>query len=165
MVLKGAAQVARPTLFGMAIIMIVLVPILTLTGIEGKMFQPMAVVLLLVLAGAAILTFTGVPALCAALLHGRLTDRDNFFIRWLTSLYEPVLAAAMRWKWGTVGGAVAILAITAWMAGNLGGVFVPKLGEGAIAIQPIRIPSIALTTSVDMQEQLPRPTPIAARLP
>ncbi|MEE9294735.1 MAG: efflux RND transporter permease subunit, partial [Phycisphaerae bacterium] len=60
----------------------------------------------------------------------------------------------MRWRWGTVGGAVALLAITAWMAGNLGGVFVPRLGEGAIAIQPTRIPSIALTTSVDMQEQL-----------
>ena len=153
-VLKAAAQVARPTLFGMAIIMIVLVPILTLTGIEGKMFRPMAVVLLLVLAGAAILTFTGVPALCATLLRGRLSERENFLIRWLTSLYRPVLAAAMRWRWGTVGGAVAILAISLWMAGTLGGVFVPELGEGALAIQPARIPSISLTTSVEMQKHL-----------
>ena len=155
-VMDGGRQVARPTVFGMAIIMIVLVPILALTGIEGKMFKPMAIVLLLVLTGALILTLSLVPALCAILLGGKIAERENRLNRWLIGAYRPVLHWALQWRWATVAGAVALLAITAWMATALGSVFVPKLGEGALIVQPARIPSIALTTSVEMQKELER---------
>ena len=155
-VMEGGRQVARPTVFGMAIIMIVLVSILALTGIEGKMFKPMAIVLLLVLTGALILTLSLVLALCAILLGGKIAERENRLNRWLVGAYRPVLHWALQWRWATVVGAIALLAITAWMATALGSVFVSKLGEGALTVQPARIPSIALTTSVEMQKELER---------
>ena len=153
---EAGRQVASPTMFGVLIIMIVYLPILTLTGIEGKMFRPMAAVVLLALAGALILTFTFVAAACAVLLRGRFAEKESVLIRWTKAGYRPSLAAALRFRWVTVGIAVAILAATGLLASRLGSEFVPKLGEGALAVQPARIPSIGITTSIDMQREVER---------
>ncbi|HED53324.1 MAG TPA: CusA/CzcA family heavy metal efflux RND transporter, partial [Phycisphaerales bacterium] len=153
---EAGKQVAKPTLFGVLIIMIVYLPILTLTGIEGKMFRPMAGVVLLALTGALILTFTFVPAACALLLRGRFAEKESFLIRWTKDLYRPALNFALRLKWLTVGLAVLLLLASGAVAMRLGSEFVPKLGEGALAVQPARIPSIGITTSVEMQKDLER---------
>jgi|TARA_R110000782_G_scaffold103991_5_gene191526 cobalt-zinc-cadmium resistance protein CzcA len=153
---EAGKQVAKPTLFGILIIMIVYLPILTLTGIEGKMFRPMAGVVLLALAGALILTFTFIPAACALLLRGKFSEKESFLIRWTKTVYRPSLNAALRLRWLTVGFAVLLLLVSGLVASRLGSEFVPKLGEGALAVQPARIPSIGITTSVEMQKDLER---------
>ncbi|HEB60556.1 MAG TPA: CusA/CzcA family heavy metal efflux RND transporter [Phycisphaeraceae bacterium] len=151
---EAGRQVAKPTFFGVLIIMIVYIPILTLTGIEGKMFRPMAGVVLLALTGAMILTFTFVPAACAILLRGKFSEKESFLIRLTKAGYKPLLALALRLKWITVGIAVMILVISGLVAAQLGSEFVPKLSEGALAVQPARIPSIGISTSVEMQKTL-----------
>ncbi len=153
---EAGKQVAKPTLFGILIIMIVYLPVLTLTGIEGKMFRPMAGVVLLALTGALILTFTFVPAACAILLRGKFAEKESVIIRWIKAGYKPSLAMALRLRWVTVGLAAALLVATGWLVTTLGSEFVPKLGEGALAVQPARIPSIGISTSVEMQKSLER---------
>ena len=153
---EAGAEVGKPTIFGVSIIMIVYLPILTLTGVEGKMFIPMAKVVLLALGAALILTFTVVPALAATFLGGRVSDKESFLIRWTKVVYQPVLGWALRFRWLVVAGAIGILVLTAAVASRLGSEFVPKLTEGALALQPTRMPSISLTTSVAMQEQVER---------
>lgn len=153
---EAGKQVAKPTLFGMLIIMIVYLPILTLTGVEGKMFRPMAGVVLLALAGALILTFTFVPAACALVLRGRFSEKESFLIRWIKRGYRPGLDWALRARYVTVGVAAAILIGAGLLATRLGSEFVPQLGEGALAVQPARIPSIGISTSVEMQKEVER---------
>ncbi len=147
-------QVAKPTLFGILIIMIVYLPILTLTGVEGKMFKPMSLVVLMALTGALILTFTFVPAACAVFLRGKFSEKESFVIRWIKNTYRPALFVAMRMRWLTIGVASAVLAVSGLIASGLGSEFVPQLGEGALAVQPARIPSIGITTSIEMQKDL-----------
>ncbi|NOT32800.1 MAG: CusA/CzcA family heavy metal efflux RND transporter [Candidatus Eisenbacteria bacterium] len=150
----SSREVARPTLFGVAIIMIVYLPILTLSGIEGRMFKPMASVVLLALAGALILTFTFVPAAVAVFLRGRVAEDENFLLRFARRAYEPALEWALRRR-GLILGAAAVLVVACgFLASRMGSEFVPKLGEGALAIQPARIPSISLRASVAMQKQV-----------
>jgi len=151
---QAGKQVAKPTLFGILIIMIVYLPILTLTGIEGKMFKPMSLVVLMALAGALILTFTFVPAACAVFLRGKFSEKESFIVRWIKSVYCPALDVAMRLRWLTVGVAAVVLGIAGLITTGLGSEFVPQLGEGALAIQPARIPSIGITTSIEMQKEL-----------
>ncbi|MEW6250902.1 MAG: CusA/CzcA family heavy metal efflux RND transporter [Planctomycetota bacterium] len=151
---EAAREVGRPVIFGVGIIMIVYLPIITLTGIEGKMFRPMALVVLLALGGALLLTFTVVPALAALLLGGRVSEKDVFLIRWAKAVYRPVVQWAIRLRWGVSLGAIGIVVATLALASRMGSEFVPKLGEGALALQPTRMPSIALTTSYEMQERV-----------
>ena len=153
---EAGRQVAKPTLFGVLIIMIVYLPILTLTGIEGKMFRPMAGVVLLALAGALLLTFTFVPAACALLLRGRFAERESPLIRWAKGAYRPSLDLALQFRWVTVGGATLAVALALLLTTRLGSEFVPRLGEGALAVQSARIPSIGITTSVEMQREVER---------
>jgi cobalt-zinc-cadmium resistance protein CzcA len=150
----AAREVARPTLFGVGIIMIVYLPILTLTGVEGKMFRPMAEVVLLALGGALLLAFTFVPAALALVLRGRVGEGENRVMRAAGDVYRPVLAWALRRRVAVVGMAVALLAGCGILATRLGSEFVPQLQEGTITVQPFRIPSVSLTTSVRMQRQL-----------
>ncbi|MBL4591837.1 MAG: CusA/CzcA family heavy metal efflux RND transporter, partial [Phycisphaerales bacterium] len=147
-------QVAKPTLFGILIIMIVYLPILTLTGVEGKMFKPMSLVVLMALAGALILTFTFIPAACAVFLRGKFSEKESFIIRWIKIFYQPALSVAIRLRWMTVAVASVVILISTILASGLGSEFVPQLGEGALAVQPARIPSIGITTSVEMQKDL-----------
>lgn len=151
---SAAKEVARPTAFGVAIIMIVYLPILTLTGIEGKMFRPMAEVVLLALAGALILSFTAIPALCVLGLGGKISEKENFLLIFIKRGYEPLLHWALQRRTPIALGAGGLVVATTVIAFRLGSEFVPKLSEGALALQPSRIPSISLTSSVAMQARV-----------
>ncbi|MGE0683335.1 MAG: efflux RND transporter permease subunit [Candidatus Binatia bacterium] len=151
---SAAKEVARPTAFGVAIIMIVYLPILTLTGIEGKMFRPMAEVVLLALAGALILSFTAIPALCVLGLGGKISEKENFLLAYIKRGYEPLLHWALRRRTLIALSVGGLVVATILVASRLGSEFVPKLNEGALALQPSRIPSISLTASVAMQARI-----------
>jgi cobalt-zinc-cadmium resistance protein CzcA len=146
----ASQEVRKATLFGELIIAIVYLPILTLTGIEGKMFRPMAVTVVIALAGATILSMTFIPALVAVALGGKIRERENFLFRAARNGYERLLRGSLRQKPVVLTVAVGALAIAGVSATGLGSEFAPKLSEGALAIQPARIPSIGITASVEM---------------
>jgi cobalt-zinc-cadmium resistance protein CzcA len=150
----AAREVGRPTLFGVGIIMIVYLPVLTLSGIEGKLFRPMASVVLLALGGALVLTFTFVPAAAAILLGGKISESETALLRFARRAYEPALRFAIRRRHSIAGASVLLVLLCTVLASRMGSEFLPKLGEGAIAIQPARLPSISLTTSVKMQSRV-----------
>src|SRR6266513_1734098 len=132
LVLAASKQVANPMFFGVVIITIVYIPILALTGIEGKMFHPMAVTVMLALTGALILALTLMPVLCSFLLRGRTSGGDNFVIRAAKRIYEPLLQVALAARWLVVIAAIAVFAGSLWLFTHLGAEFVPKLDEGSI---------------------------------
>jgi heavy metal efflux system protein len=131
-VLAASKQVANPMFFGVVIITIVYIPILALTGIEGKMFHPMAVTVMLALTGALILALTLMPVLCSFLLRGRIGEGDNVIIRAAKNIYEPLLRVALAARWLVVIAAIAVVASSLWLFTHLGAEFVPKLDEGSI---------------------------------
>lgn len=152
-VLSAAKEVGRPTFFGVLIITIVYVPILSLTGIEGKMFKPMALTVIYALIGALIFSLTLMPVLCSYVLRAKISEKDNFVIRFLKQAYEPVLRLALRFRILFVGGAVGLFAMALLVFGRLGAEFVPQLDEGSFATHMIRTTSIGLDASIAMQER------------
>ncbi|GAT31799.1 cobalt-zinc-cadmium resistance protein CzcA [Terrimicrobium sacchariphilum] len=155
-VLAAAKEVGRPTFFGVLIITIVYIPLLSLVGVEGKMFKPMALTVIYALIGALILSLTLMPVLCSYFLRGRISEEDNFAIRFLKRLYEPTLRWALRMRWVVVGGAVALFVLALLIFGRLGAEFIPQLDEGSFAAHMIRTTSIGLDASVGMQERAER---------
>ena len=155
--LAASQEVARPTLFGVLIIMIVYVPILTLTGIEGKMFRPMAEVVLLALAGALLMAFTFVPAMAALLLRGRIAEDESRVMRVIRKRYTPVLARGLRARRIVVIAAVALFAGAALLLSRLGSEFIPTLDEQDMIVIISHIPGTSLTQTLDM-ERLIEPT-------
>jgi heavy metal efflux system protein len=153
---EASQEVRKATIYGEIIIAIVYLPILTLTGIEGKMFKPMAQTVILALAGATILSMTFIPALVALMLTGKVSEKENFVFRHAKRFYERALGWALHHRSAVVAGAAALVVACGLVATNLGSEFAPKLSEGALAIQPARIPSISLTTSLELQMQLER---------
>ena len=153
-ILAGANEVAKPALFGMMIIAIVYLPILTLTGVEGKMFTPMALTVLMVLLGAAILSVTFVPAAVALLVTGRVSEHENAFMRVSRRAYIPLLDASLRFRVPMAVGAGVLVVVSGLAASRMGGEFIPSLDEGDAAIQALRIPGTSLTQSVEMQAAL-----------
>ena len=147
----SAAEVGRPTLFAIGIIMIVYLPILTLSGIEGRMFRPMAQVVLLALGGALVLSFTLVPALVALLLRGRVAERESPIVRLAHRAYEPALRWALGHRAIVTASALVLVVGCAALATRLGSEFVPKLDEHDIAIHALRIPGTSLEQAVAMQ--------------
>jgi heavy metal efflux system protein len=131
-VLAASKQVGSPMFFGVLIIAIVYVPILALTGTEGKMFHPMAITVMLALGGALVLTLTLMPVLCSFLLGGKIAEEDNTVIRLVKRAYAGVLRAALRLRWLVVGASVALFAGALWLFTQLGAEFVPTLDEGSI---------------------------------
>jgi cobalt-zinc-cadmium resistance protein CzcA len=152
-VMSAAKEVGRPTFFGVAIITIVYIPILSLTGTEGKMFKPMALTVIYALIGALILTLTLMPVLCSYFLRGKIIEEDNFATRWLKSIYRPALEAAIRIRWIVIGGAVALFIAALAIFSRLGAEFIPQLDEGSFATHMIRTTSIGLDASIAMQEK------------
>ncbi|HRG55967.1 MAG TPA: CusA/CzcA family heavy metal efflux RND transporter, partial [Lacunisphaera sp.] len=152
-VLAAAQEVGRPTFFGVLIITIVYVPILSLTGIEGKMFKPMALTVIFALVGALLLALTLMPVLCSFFLRGRIAEEDNALIRAAKAAYRPALAAALRLRWVLVGAAVALFVGAVALFNRLGAEFVPQLDEGAYAAHMIRTTSIGLDAALAMQER------------
>lgn len=131
-VLHASKQVGSPMFFGVVIITIVYIPILALTGIEGKMFHPMAITVMLALGGALVLALTLMPVLCSYLLGGRISEGDNIFMRLAKGIYGPSLRAALALRWLVVPAAIALFAGSVWLFNRLGAEFVPKLDEGSI---------------------------------
>ncbi len=149
----AALEVGRPTFFGVLIITIVYIPLLSLVGVEGKMFKPMALTVIYALVGALVLTLTLMPVLCSYFLTGRISEKDNFAITFLKRIYEPVLRTALRLRWLFVGGAVALFAVSLLIFSRLGAEFIPQLDEGSFATHMIRTTSIGLDASIAMQER------------
>lgn len=152
-VLVAAKEVCTPMFFGVLIITVVYVPILALTGIEGKMFKPMAITVIFALIGALALALTLMPALCSWLLGGNIEEKDALLVRLVKRLYAPLFRFAMACRWPVVGGAVALFVLAGWIYSRLGAEFVPQLDEGSFATHMIRTTSIGLDASVDMQER------------
>jgi cobalt-zinc-cadmium resistance protein CzcA len=153
-ILAGAREVASPSLFGMMIIAIVYLPILTLTGVEGKMFTPMAITVLMALTGAAICAITFVPAAVAILVSGRVSESENAFMRLIRRGYAPLLNASIRHRAAMVILAVGIVASSAITASHMGREFIPNLDEGDAALDVNRVPGTSLSQSLEMQAAL-----------
>jgi cobalt-zinc-cadmium resistance protein CzcA len=145
----AAVEVRGPTLFGELIIMIVYLPILTLEGVEGKLFRPMALTVIFALAGSMVLSLTLMPVLASLMLPRRLEEREPLLMRLVKALYAPVLRLAMRHKLAVVGFAVCVLVLAfGFIAPNLGSEFVPKLSEGAVVVNVVRLAGTDLDESI-----------------
>ena len=151
---KATGEVIRPALFGVGIITAVYIPIFALTGIEGKMFHPMATTVVIALISAMILSVTFVPAAVALLFRGPVSDRKNRLVSGVRSIYRPVLHVALRFRWLTVGMAAVLVIAGGLMGARLGTEFVPNLDEGDIAMHALRIPGTSLQQAIELQEQL-----------
>jgi heavy metal efflux system protein len=144
----AALEVRKPTLFGELIIMIVYLPILALEGMEGKLFRPMALTVIFALLGSMALSLTLMPVLASLLLPRRLEARENLLVRGLKRLYRPVLAFALRRRGLVLGLAGLLLANAAFLATRLGSEFVPRLREGALVINTVRLAGVSVEESV-----------------
>ena len=167
-VLSASKQVGSPMFFGVLIIAVVYLPILALTGIEGKMFHPMALTVMLALGGALVLSLTLIPALCAWLLRGKISEDDNVIIRYAKSLYAPTLHVALRLRWLVATAAIALFAGSLWVFTHLGAEFVPKLDEGSITAmlyKPVGM-SIeeSLRTDIEVENRLRAEFPELTRI-
>ena len=154
LVFEATNEVIRPSLFGVAIITVVYLPIFALTGVEGKMFHPMAATVVMALLAAMVLSLTVVPAAVAVFLTGRISEKESPLISGAKSLYQPALLVAMRFRWLVLGGATALVGVSIWLATTLGSEFIPQLDEGDIALHALRIPGTGLEQAIVMQSQL-----------
>jgi cobalt-zinc-cadmium resistance protein CzcA len=145
----AAVEVRKPTMFGELIIMIVYLPILTLEGIEGKMFRPMALTVIFALMGSMVLSLTLMPVLASFLLPKKVEEREPFLMRVAHAIHYPILQFAMHHKLAVMGFAASVLILAfGIIAPNLGSEFVPRLSEGAIAIGVVRLAGTDLSESV-----------------
>ena len=151
---SATAEVIRPSIFGVFIITIVYVPIFALTGVEGKMFHPMAFTVVLALLGAMLLSLTFVPAAVAVFVTGRVAEKENFIVRGVMTLYRPTFRAVMAARSPVVLGAMVVLALALLVAARMGREFIPNLDEGDVALHALRIPGTSLSQAVRMQSEL-----------
>ncbi len=152
-VLRSAKEVAKPMFFGVLIITVVYVPILALQGIEGKMFRPMAFVVMLALGASLVLALTLMPVLCSYMLGGEIREKDNWLVSLTKRIYAPLLNFGLRFRWLIV---LPMLGLFAWslvLFTRLGSEFIPQLDEGDFAFQLIRSSSAGLSSSLALQEQ------------
>lgn len=155
-VFAASQEARRPLLFGQLIIMIVYLPIFALTGVEGKLFHPMAFTVVIALLGAMILSITFIPAAVALFIGNKVGGKENRLMQWARRAYAPLLARAMGAKPLVITTAVVAVVLSGLLATRLGTEFVPSLGEGDFAVQALRIPGTSLTQSVEMQKQIER---------
>ncbi len=151
-VFAAAKEARRPLVYGQFIIMVVYLPIFALTGVEGRMFHPMAITVVMALAGAMLLTVTFVPAAVALLLQRPVAERENLLMQWARRAYEPLLALVMRDRLVVFVFAGLAVLLCALLATRMGAEFVPSLNEGDFAFQTIRAPGTSLSQSVVMQQ-------------
>src|SRR5829696_2019305 len=150
-VMISAKEMIQPTVYGQAIIVLVYVPLLAFTGVEGKTFEPMAMTVIIALATAFVLSLTFVPAMVAITITGRVQESENRFVRQLRATYQPALAVAVRAPGIVIAAALAVLAGAAMLFATLGQEFTPTLDEKNIVMEVKRIPSTALSQSQIMQ--------------
>jgi heavy metal efflux system protein len=155
-VFDASKEVRKATAFGEAIIITVYFPILALSGVEGKMFHPMAITVILALIAAFILSLTFIPAMVALCITGKVTEKDMFLIRWAKMVYEPVVRWAVRLRYAVVVGAVVAFLGSLALFTRLGQEFVPTLDEKDIAMHAMRIASTGITQSQKMQYDVER---------
>jgi cobalt-zinc-cadmium resistance protein CzcA len=141
---RAAIEVRKPTMFGELIIMIVFLPILTLEGVEGKMFRPMALTMIFALLGSMILSLTLMPVLASLALPQKIKETEPWLVRLAHRAYAPVLDFALRFRLLTLGGAAALVVVAALFAMRMGGEFLPKLKEGALVVNVIRLAGISV---------------------
>jgi heavy metal efflux system protein len=153
-VFEATTEVIRPSLFGVAIITVVYIPIFSLTGVEGKMFHPMAATVVMALLAAMLLSLTLVPAAVATFMTGTVSEKESPVIRAGKSVYRPLLAWALRLRHAVVAAALLLVLACGWLLSTLGSEFIPQLDEGDIALHAMRIPGTGLEQSVAMQALL-----------
>lgn len=153
-VFEAAREARRPLLFGQLIIMVVYLPIFALTGIEGKMFHPMAFTVVAALLGAMVLSVTFIPAAVAMFVTGRIAEKENAIIRRAKDIYQPALRWSLLNKPVVMTIAVVTIVLGGLMATRLGSEFIPNLNEGDLAVHALRIPGTSLTQAVEMQKEL-----------
>jgi cobalt-zinc-cadmium resistance protein CzcA len=151
---SATSEVIRPSLFGVLIIALVYVPIFALTGVEGKMFHPMAITVVMALTAALILSLTFVPAAIALFVTGKVEEKESRLMLWARTVYEPSLERALRLRKAFVAVAVGLVLIAGFAASRMGSEFVPNLDEGDIAMHALRIPGTSLTQAIGMQKSV-----------
>lgn len=151
LVYEATNEVIRPSLFGVTIITVVYIPLFSLTGVEGKMFHPMAATVVMALLSALVLSLTLVPAAVALFMTGRVSEKESRIIVASKSLYKPLLMGAMKLRGWVLSAALILVILSAWLATSLGSEFIPQLNEEDILLQAIRIPGTGLEQAVDMQ--------------
>ncbi|CAN92896.1 cobalt/zinc/cadmium efflux RND transporter,permease protein, CzcA family [Sorangium cellulosum So ce56] len=152
----ASIEVRKPTMFGELIIMIVYLPILALEGAEGKLFRPMALTVIFALIGSMILSLTLMPALASLLLPRRMKERENVLVRLLKRAYRPALQLALRWRWAVLAGAALLLGNAAFLATRLGAEFVPRLREGTLVANTVRLSGVSAGESIRYGTRLER---------
>jgi cobalt-zinc-cadmium resistance protein CzcA len=153
----AAIEVRKPTMFGELIIMIVYLPILTLEGVEGKLFRPMAMTVIFALAGSMVLSLTLMPVLASLFLPKRMQEREPLLIRCAKWVYAPILHFTMHHKLAVIGFALCVLVVSFGMvAPHLGSEFVPQLSEGAVAINVVRLAGTSLDESIRYNTEMER---------
>ncbi|MEE4069581.1 CusA/CzcA family heavy metal efflux RND transporter [Pseudomonas viridiflava] len=153
-VFAAAKEARRPLIFGQLIIMVVYLPIFALTGVEGKMFHPMAFTVVIALLGAMILSVTFVPAAIAMFVTGKVKEEEGFVMRTARQRYAPVLGWVLGHRWIAFTLAFVVMVLSGFTASRMGSEFIPSLSEGDFALQALRVPGTSLTQSVDMQQRL-----------
>ncbi|RON91889.1 CusA/CzcA family heavy metal efflux RND transporter [Pseudomonas fluorescens] len=162
-VFAAAKEARRPLIFGQLIIMVVYLPIFALSGVEGKMFHPMAFTVVIALLGAMLLSVTFVPAAIALFVTGKVKEEEGAVMRGARRVYAPALAWVMAHRTAAVGAALGVIVLSGVLTSRMGSEFVPSLSEGDFALQALRVPGTSLTQSVDMQQRLE--TLILAKVP
>ena len=169
---KATAEVIKPSIFGILIITVVYIPIFALTGVEGKMFHPMAFTVVFALLSAMILSITFVPAAVATFITGRVHEKENVAIRGAKKVYEPALRWSIAHPMPVISIAIVLVILSLFTASKMGSEFIPNLDEGDIAVQALRAPGTSLTESVRMQsfmekmiiEEFPEVDTVIARI-
>lgn len=151
---SATSEVIRPSLFGVLVIALVYVPIFALSGVEGKMFHPMAITVVMALTAALILSLSFVPAAVALFVTGRVEEKESRLMVWARRIYAPALDAALNMRVAIIAGAIALVALAGFAATRMGSEFVPNLDEGDIALHALRIPGTSLSQAVRMQTAL-----------
>ncbi|PIE36905.1 MAG: CusA/CzcA family heavy metal efflux RND transporter [Gammaproteobacteria bacterium] len=154
LVFAASNEVIRPSLFGVLIITVVYIPLFSLSGVEGKMFQPMAATVVMALLCALALCLTLVPAAVAVFMTGKVSERESRLISAAKAVYQPLLQAAMRMRALVLLCASVLVITSGWLATTLGAEFIPQLKEGDIALHAMRIPGTSLSQAVEMQALL-----------
>ncbi len=149
-------EVVRPSFFGAFIIMVVYLPILSLSGVEGKMFHPMAYTVIMALLGAMLFAATFIPAAIALFLTGKISEKENILMRAAKAVYLPALKFHLHFRGATALAAVFLVVISGVVASRMGTEFIPSLDEGDVALHALRIPGTSLTQAIEMQHALER---------
>lgn len=148
---EATAEVIRPSIFGVLIITVVYLPIFTLTGVEGKMFHPMALTVVMALLASLLLSLTFVPAAVAIFITGKVEEKENTIVRFVKKGYQPLLNWSMNNPWKMISGAIAITLLSLLLIFRIGAEFIPSLDEGDIALHAMRIPGTSLSQAIGMQ--------------